>query len=271
MRYTMRFRQLGLVAAVLSLCAATPARAGISFTVSPMMSEIEVKPGTSHTGVFTVIHDLPEGKKADGVAPLNLRLYAADWSLDRKGNPQFVKAGTLPGSCSNWIQVSPTTVSVPAGERQEVRFTINVPAEAQGTFRTVIMFETIPEPPKNGERAIAINGRIGSTLYVLAGPQSRRARITGLSAAPEVTTLTVENTGTSHVRLKGVLQFKDAAGKMVQEVPLPGGVVLPGTNNIRELTVPMPAPLPRGHYTVTAIVDYGGEVLIGARSKVAVP
>ena len=83
--------------------------------------------------------------------------------------------------------------------------------------------------------------------------------------------VTIENTGSSHIRLAGVLQFRDEGGKIVQQVNLPGGVVLPGEQNVRDLLVDTPKDLAAGKYTVTAVVDYGGEVLVGARSQYAVP
>jgi hypothetical protein len=267
----MRFWQLGLLATGLMVSAAAPARANISFSLAPMTAELEVKAGEQHTGTLLVSHDVPDGAKADSLPPLLLRLYAADWTLDRKGSPTFSKPNSFPGSCSSWVQINPVSLSVKAGEKAEVRYTITVPPGMQGTFRTVLMFESAPQPRTDGDRVVSVNGRIGATVYVHVGPQSKRAKIQKLAVTPESSVVTVENTGTSHVRLKGVLQFRDEAGKMVSEVQLPGGVVLPGESNLRDVTVPTPKLPASGTYTVTAVIDYGGEVLIGARSKVTIP
>lgn len=58
---------------------------------------------------------------------------------------------------------------------------------------------------------------------------------------------------------------------MIQQVPLPGAVVLPGENNVREIRVETPHLAGRSTYVVTVLVDYGAEVLIGARTHVAIP
>ena len=100
-------------------------------------------------------------------------MYALDWSLDRLGAPQFGKPNTLPGSCTSWIQVNPTDLVVPPGEKREVRYTAKVPEGVQGTYRSVIFLENVPPPNVSGGRSIAINGRIGSILYLQVGPQSR--------------------------------------------------------------------------------------------------
>jgi hypothetical protein len=259
-----------LVLASLAL-GAGPAQAGVSFTVSPMTLELSAQAGKPATGVITVTHDLPPGAKPAELPPLRLRAYVQDWTIDRKGQPTFGKPGSIEGSCSEWMEVSPTDLVVPAGERREVRYTVRVPASVQGTFRTVVMFETAPEPRKEGARTISVTGRVGSTMYVQVGPQSKRARITGFKVTPEKSTIVIENTGTSHVRLNGNLQFKDDSGRLVKQVPVRGGVVLPGRSNVREVEVDTPKLPDKGKYSVTAVIDYGGEVLVGARAQVTVP
>ena len=116
-----------------------------------------------------------------------------------------------------------------------------------------------------------MKSRIGSTLYLQVGAQARRARITRLEVTPTNAAVTVENTGTSHLRLKGMLQLHGADGKLVQQLEFPGGVVLPGAEGVRDFKIPglkLPAP---GSYTATVILDYGGEALLGARTHVNAP
>jgi P pilus assembly chaperone PapD len=265
----MRFTTVGCWAAAALLVGTAPVRAAdLSFSVEPMTTEITAQAGGEHTGVIRVKCEAP-AESHD--APLRLRIYPMDWTLDRKGGPQFLKPGTTPGSCSNWLQVNPVELTVAPGETQVVRYTIRLPEGAQGTFRTILMFESAPEPTKTGPRMMAINGRIGSTLYVQAGPQAKRARITGFTVGPESTQVTVENTGTSHLRLQGVLQFRDQSGQMVRQVSLPGAVVLPGENNVREIRLETPRMPTGGTYAVTVLLDYGGEVLVGARAHVTMP
>ena len=57
----------------------------------------------------------------------------------------------------------------------------------------------------------------------------------------------------------------------MREEKLPGAVVLPHHDNRRELNVSWTTPLPTGEYTVTAIVDYGGEELLGAETPIKLP
>lgn len=241
----------------------------LSFTVDPMTLETAATAGTPQTGVVTISNPL-SGRPGELGIPARLRVYAQDWTLDRQGTPQFTRPGTTPGSCSGWLRINPVEVVVPPGQSRPVRYTFTVPPGASGTYHTILMFETTPTPMQQGQRVVNINGRIGSALYIQIGPQVRRARITGFSVTPQDATLTVENTGNSHIRLKGTLQFRDGDGHLVQQVPLPGGVVLPGADNVRELRLKTP-PFQHGAYAVTALLDYGGEVLAGARTHVHLP
>jgi hypothetical protein len=52
---------------------------------------------------------------------------------------------------------------------------------------------------------------------------------------------------------------------------LPAAVVLPQHDNRREISLHWSAPLPSGDYTVTAVIDYGSEELLGAETHIKVP
>jgi hypothetical protein len=266
----VRISILTIFAAILLSLLLHPANANtLSFAVEPMTSEVTAKAGAQHTGVITVRH---QGSPAlPGAEAIRLRIYAMDWSLNRQGAPEFLKPGAVAGSCSAWVRFNPVEVTLSPGEARPVRFTIDIPAGAQGTFHTVIMFESAPKPARVGQQVVGLNGRIGSTVYVHVGPSVKRARVTQFSLSPTNGNLTIENTGTSHVRLKGTLQFRDETGRMVQQVPLPGAVILPGKNNVRDLALEVPKTLRSGKYQVTALLDYGGEVLLGARAHVTMP
>ncbi len=242
----------------------------VAFQVDTMTIETTMNAGDTKTGVITVNNVAQPGQAGDNSDSIRLRVYAVDWTLDRSGKPIFVAPGSQPDSCSSWIKISPVELEIPAGQSSQVRYTVSVPPGTQGTFRSMIMFETAPEPTKAGPRVMVVNGRIGSALYVAVGPQVKRMRVVSFSATPQNVMLTLENTGNTYARLKGSLQFQDATNHMVQQVALPGAVVLNGQNNQRDFTIPTPK-LPSGSYTVTAVVDYGGAVLVGARTHVTVP
>lgn len=268
----MNYRALiGGLFTALALASSSPARANTAFGVMPLVRESPAQPGDRVTGAIELSVTPPAEASAEALKPVKLRVYAMDWTLDRAGQPQFVKAGTTVGSCSNWLQVSPAEVTVVPGQTQTVRYTAAVPSDAHGTYRTVLMFEPAEAVMLPGSQRLSVKSRIGSTLYLQVGAQSRRARITRLDVTPGEAAVTVENTGTSHLRLKGMLQFHGTDGKLVQQIEFPGGVILPGAEGVRDFKLQglkLPAP---GSYTATVILDYGGEALLGARAHVNAP
>ena len=244
---------------------------GVSITATPMMTEISANSNAQQTGVITLKHE-PTGKPGDKQRdPVHVRVYVADWTLDPAGNPLFLKAGASGESCASWIQVNPVEVTIESGAMAQVRYTLSVPPEAQGTYRAMLMFETDTMSAQVRGQKVAINGRLGCALYAQIGPLVRRARITGFALSGARLSLNVENTGTTHLRLKGRIEFQDASGRLLAQMALPGTVLLSGKDNLRVFRVDAPS-LPSGvPITMTATLDYGGETLLGARAHVTLP
>lgn len=234
------------------------------FTVTPLTSELPVAAGAQQSGTIRIA---APAARPGGPSQVKVRAYVMDWDLDRQGAPRFTPPGTTADSCSSWMEIGTPELTVAAGTVQELRYSFKVPAAASGTYRTVIMLEP-PTPPRTRDQpsGVVFKGRIGHIVYLHVGPQSRRARVTQLKAEGDEVRLTVENTGTAHVRLKGVVRFQNESGKIMQQVDFPGGVVLPRRNNTRDFLI-RDLKLPEsGKYTVTVILDYGGEALLGAKT-----
>jgi hypothetical protein len=261
-----------LLLSALVLCGRTLAAAdGISVTISPLNAEIAVKAGNQVTGVISVTNNCVTDRSvlvapaSDDPTTAHLKVFTSDWSLDQKGNISFQPAGAAPDSCSNWIEINPSMVSVPAGQAVDVRYTVTAPSSASGTYHTLIIFQQISDS-SNGQRAAGnISGRIGSALYVNVGSMAKRARISDFRVDAKTASITIQNTGTTIVRLKGTLSISDDAGKQYQTVPIPGALILPGPNGQRQIDIALPAALEPGHSIATAIIDYGADVLLGAK------
>ena len=239
---------------------------GIAFNVTPMIADLTAEAGTTQTGVIT----LSDNSAADS-APLRVKVAVKDWTLTVSGDPHFFEAGTTPGSCASWLTVTPQELSVPSGQPQVVRYTLAVPPGAQGSYHAIVFLTTAPLPSHVNNRNVLVSGCIGCTLYVQVGPCVRRAKITALTMTANNVTLTLQNTGSSYLRLKGVVKIAGSDGEVVQQITIPGAVVLPGENGTRTITLPLSSAAATGSYTATAILDYGGDVLLGARANVVVP
>jgi P pilus assembly chaperone PapD len=239
--------------------------------VAPITVETDVQPGTAYTASIQVRNEAAPSPIASPPSALRIKVHPMDWTMGLDGTPRFVAAGTLPGSCSKWLEVNPAEFDLQPGQTQEVRYTLTVPAEARGTYRTVLMFEPGSQPVKLRNGGMNVVGRVGSILYATAGPHRKSGRIIGFSATAAGMSLALENTGDDHLRLTGGITVKDGAGKVVREEKLPGAVVLPHQDNRRQLSLTWATPLPAGEYSVTVVVDYGGEELLGADTPIKVP
>lgn len=264
--------------ALLSLCLAMgltgvrPAAAGLSTVgVAPITAEADVQPGSTYTASIRVQNEASSDPGAPPSSPVRIKVYAVDWTLTPDGTPQFAAAGTLPGSCAKWVEINPAEFDLQPGQIQEVRYTLMVPPDARGTYHTILMFEAGGQPVKLRGGGMTVIGRVGSTLYITVGPHHRSGHIVGFRATATGVSLSVANEGDDHLRLTGGIMVKDSAGKLVREEKLSGAVVLPHHDNRRQLKLSWATPLPAGEYTVTAIVDYGGEELLGAETHITIP
>jgi hypothetical protein len=239
----------------------------LSFNVTPMISDLTVAAGTSQTGLITV-RDSAEA----GSATLRLKVSMEDWTLDELGKPSFTASGTSTDSCAPWIQINPVELSVNPGQPEIVRYTVTVPATAQGSYHCIVFFTSAPLPSATMGSSVRVSGCIGNTVYVQVGPPVRRAKITALTITPKTVTITVQNTGSSYLRLAGEVKIASGSeSNVVQQINIPRAVVLPGNNSKRVITINTSSDLGTGSYVVTAVLDYGGDVLLGARTNATLP
>ncbi len=236
---------------------------GLSFNVTPMITDLSIEPGASQTGLTSV-----RDNNAVGSPPIRFKVSLRDWTLDQSGQPTFADPGTMPDSCAPWMTVTPSELSVSPGQDQLVRYTVTAPPGSQGSYHCIILLTSAPEPAIVHNTSVNVCGCIGNTVYVQVGPPVYRAKITSLAVTTKNVALTVENTGSSYVRLGGVVKIADSTGNVIQQIKIPGYVVLPGSNNLRIVTMDTLSDLPSGAYTATAILDYGGDALLGARIHV---
>jgi hypothetical protein len=239
---------------------------GLSFSVSPMISDLTIAPGSTHTGLIAVSDNVPAGTPT-----VNVKATIKDWTLDNYGHPVYSDPGTTPGSCASWLQLTPIELALKGGPPSLVRYTITVPPDAQGSYHCIVFFTTTPLENFAKGASANICAMIGNTIYVQVGPPVKRAKITDIELTAKTVTVTVENTGSSYVRLGGAVKITDSAGKLLQQVDIPADAVLPGANSTRIVPIDLNSVLASGAYTVTALLDYGGQALLGARINATLP
>jgi len=239
---------------------------GLAFSVTPMITDLTINPGATQTGLIAIDDNTPAGS-----TPVDVKVSVKDWTLDNYGNAIFSDPGTTIGSCASWLTITPFEFTLKGGGPTQARYSITVPPDAQGCYRCIIFFTTAPLPTAMTGSRFDLAAKIGDTIYVQVGPPVRRAKITDLSLFADSVRLTVQNTGSSFIRLGGDVKITDSTGAVVQDVKIPGVAVLPGTDGTRIVPMDLSATLPSGTYTVTALLDYGGDALLGARVNATLP
>jgi len=248
-----------------------PADAATSLGVDPLTVEADARAGEDFVGVINVQLTTDPGTK--NALPEHILIRPADWDMKPDGALQFAPPGTFPHCCTSWVEVNPAEFDLNPGQSVEVRYTVHLPPNLpNGTYWTAILSRTMAIPAP-GEKGLMISSAVATILYLTVGPHDRKGRITGFSADTSGTRLTLVNEGSDPLRITGNLDIVNSSGKLVRELDLTGAVALPGENREREinLTFPPDLKLPPGQYQLTALLDYRGDALIGARTHLEIP
>ena len=223
---------------------AHPAKADVTISVSPSLSQFEAVPGNTGEQQITVFND--------GDEPFAVTVAVREYG----GAPQKLSA-------EDFIEVSPKSFDLAPGESQSVRVSINVPPDAPsgGRYATVT-FTT--NAKQSGAAGTGVSGQIGvPQLFTIkgAGAIERQAKIDRiLPVLLEDGTigfqLVVDNPGNIHFFPQGSLDVT-CGGTPAQTLQIPRGTaVVPGTE--RFVTVEGSLDIPSGATCeARASLDYG--------------
>ena len=247
--------------------------------LSPVAFDLVIPPGVSTTFAFQVTNDETE--------PLELRVRLCDWLRDLAGVNRFCEeAGEVARSATSWVEVGPREFTLNPGESQEVRVTLAAPEAApdgsplDGSYWTAVMVEAVP-PSEGGEQPgteVVVKRRFGLKIVAtIAGTGRLEGQIVALERHglnPLWLTLDFENRGTLNIpEVQGRVEVRDVRGETLETIPLEPFPVLPGyARRVIAASVRPPGErLPAGDYIVLAVLDYGGEALVGAQLLLRVP
>ncbi len=231
----------------------------VGFIVTPPRFELPLAPGSPQTHTVSVLN-------IDSTAPVRLRAYLSDWTIKPSGQMSTARPGTLPYSCSDWVEVNPAEFEVAPRAERVVRFTIRVPDSAFGSYWTMLYFESQPDTTRKSMVGLLMKARVGSPIYaVVSGTEIKQAELTGFSyrrrtANSHQFTLQLANTGNVHLRAKGSLAVKDGSGAVAAVLSLSDDVVLPQSR--RDIAVTLDQVLAPGRYTAVVELDCGTPELI---------
>lgn len=241
--------------AVLVVTLFSLAAAQITVGVDPVTRIHSATPGQSLTQTLTVYNP---NKIA---AKLRVTAYLTDMNISEVGELSYPPAASMKESLASWVTFSPAEIQLGSEERVQVRYTVQVPANATpGTHWAMLMFEAQDPAPLPGKTLTAFRMRVAHTIYVNVQPTKFAGEIVGIfENPPKQDTDTFDlgiqyaNNGNIATAVRGKVEVRDMAGKLVVTLPIDVALVLPGRNLL--LKTSWAGPVPRGQYSALVVLQ----------------
>lgn len=246
-----------------------PIAANLAFAsveIQPMRLELELDGGKTQTGYLSFANHGDEDVKL-AISPGEYRYMFSDNTV----YPEPAKPQALP-SCKSWITFKPDKIKLEKGKAQQIQYAINVPAASSGEYVASILIDQDQYPSpleanRTGQVRIKITPRISIPVYATIKKSLKRsAAISNFTSAASEDkksvsiSITIKNTGTTHIRPKTSLVILDKNGAVANRASL--GEALPMFAGFKERLSTVWTPRFPGKYTAIATVDIGTEPLI---------
>lgn len=245
--------------AVLLVTLFSWAAAQITVGVDPITKIYSANPGQSITQTLTVYNP---NKIA---AKLRVTAYLSDMNISEVGELSYPPAASMKESLAPWVTFSPAEVELGSEASAQIRYTIQVPANATpGTHWAMLMFEAQDPTPLPGKTLTAFRMRIAHTMYVNVQPTKFEGQIVGIfENPPKVDTDTYDlgvqyaNSGNIATAVIGKVEVRDTKGTLVATLPIDLALVLPGRTLL--LKTSWGGPVPKGQYSALVILQDGNK------------
>jgi hypothetical protein len=236
--------------------------------VAPVRINFNVAPGESQSRIVTV--------KNHGNRTETISLQMLDFLVQRQGAMERLPAGSTRNSISTWINLNPTFVELQPNESQNIQINLQAPADDNISKWGILSFVSTREQvafsaDRELRTGVTISGRIDIFLYY--NPATGEAGRVGISNLQEVDspvdnerrfTINLDNLGNKITACKIFLMASNLNTMQEQKFRTVEITTYPQTTRVVELA--MPADLPKGRYSLAAILDYpGSESLKGTQ------
>jgi len=200
-----------------------------NFTVTPPTEEITIDPGGYTEGVIKIINDGPEVQTLD--------VGTQDFIVsDTNGTPNLIPPNSLSKkySATAWLGINPSVITVKPGERKELQYYLQVPADARpgGHYAAVIYTPTKTLGVKG--TGAAVQTQIGTLfLITVKGPIKEQANVSkfttkGFSEYGPITLSTqIKNDGDLHIKPAAYITIYNMFGKASYTMPLESHNIFP--------------------------------------------
>ena len=194
------------------------------------------------------------------------------------GKTQLMKAGESEHSCSQYMNASPSFFELPAGKSQDVEVIIDLPNSPEsnkvkwGTMMLKLTKEKT-EATKKGSDVVGMGilETFQFVVHIFQTPPNitfKQAEIvnfkeiTATQDTARTLALTTKNTGDAILDCATYLEYSNLQTGYEQRTKPAAFTILPGGG--RQMKFSVPKDLPKGKYTVTAVVDIGSKDAVQA-------
>jgi hypothetical protein len=243
------------------------------FEVSPLKLFFNAEPGESQTKFVTV-------KNHSGKAETFI-LNISDYSVNNKGQGQYVEPGSMKNSMADWVSIAPSFFPLNPNEEKQIAVTMQQPADEYGSKWGIIFVRTAQEQTaysadKTVSAGLSVSARIAISVYQTPGTNKNfKATITNLSEITAVNdtirsfNALVNNLGDIITDCKVTLIATNIT--TAEETVYPPNTFTMYPKSSRKIELYMPKNLPKGTYSLAAVLDYGSKTnLEGAQLVITV-
>lgn len=198
-----------------------------------------------------------------GAVSLQGTVQLEDWDVDAQGTSHWRKSGAVAGSCGRRVTVSPATLTIAPGEQHVVRIAVNADAHfaAECWSAAVVQLTSATASPNSSDSIATTRSTV--PLYVTPNGMVVDGELTDMYVKSDSLEVVFKNVGKQRVYIVGEVHIQKTDDARVATIPLAEATVLVGATRRLRIAMPM---LPRGHYTVIALVDFGGDELTAVRA-----
>jgi hypothetical protein len=231
------------------------------FEVSPLKLLFNAEPGESQTKFVNV--------KNHNSTPETFILSVSDYTINSKGQGQYVEAGSMKYSIADWISIAPSFFELEPNEEKQIAVTIQQPTDNNCSKWGVIFVRTAKEQTnfsvdKGVSTGINISARIAIDVYQTPGTNKNyKATIGNMIEVTEnidtVRTFSVLVNNLEDVITNCKVYLIATNIKTAEESTFDAVSFVMFPKSSRKMILTLPSGLPKGTYSLAAILDYGSK------------
>jgi len=227
-----------------------------NISISPLTFDLAGNPGDSLANEFLIRNS----GKDSVVVSIETQDFVA---TGEEGEIDFTDKSTY--SLADWIEVDSQKYTLQGGQQKRAKFIVRIPYKAEPGGHYASVYAHISPTVSGAQSGSFVGQKIGSLVLLrVAGKTAEDAKVASFDTAkdsyqsgPVDFDVRIENTGSVHLKPKGIIAVTNIWGKKVADVTVEQKNVLPGA--IRHMTAKWENTPRFGKYTATLLSYYGAE------------